>query len=78
MFDFTVRDSQRDDTVRVINQSTSGRVLLKGFRQKVQDIAFESLQSDKLACVDSFGTLYVFQIFDGEDETVKYPFQCFI
>ena len=62
-----------DETVRVVNYHTSHRHLLRGFKRKVEDIAFESFKSNRLACIDSEGTVFVFNIYEsGED--VKYLF----
>lgn len=55
-----------DDHVRVINHHTSSRVLLRGFKKCVEDVNFESFKSNQLACVDSEGTLFVFDIFETE------------
>ena len=62
-----------DETVRVVNYHTSHRHLLRGFKRKVEDIVFESFKSNRLACIDSEGTVFVFNIYEsGED--IKYLF----
>jgi len=62
--------STSDCHVRVINHHTSDRVLLRGFKKKISDIGFESFKSNRLACVDTEGTVYLYDIFEN-DSTVK-------
>ena len=76
MYFFEAKSADDNDTVRVINQHTSERVLLKGFKKRVVDISFESLKSNRIACVDSEGTLYVYEISNGKNK-VEYPFQLY-
>lgn len=74
MLYYLLAKGSADDHVRVINHHTSSRVLLRGFKKCVEDVNFESFKSNQLACVDSEGTLFVFDIFETEGN-VKYLFE---
>ncbi|XP_066936183.1 enhancer of mRNA-decapping protein 4-like isoform X2 [Clytia hemisphaerica] len=66
------RTKEEADSVRVMNQHTSSRTLIKGFNKRVVDISFESFRSNRLACVDSTGTLHVYEISDGGASSVEF------
>ena len=72
-FLFLARNKDEGDSVRVMNQHTSNRVLIKGLKKRVVDIAFESFKSNRLACVDSAGNLHMYEISEGSS-AVKYLF----
>ncbi|XP_065174408.1 enhancer of mRNA-decapping protein 4-like [Sycon ciliatum] len=54
--------------VRVINQRTSTRTLLKGLLAPVADVAFAHASSNLIGCVDSGGNLFIWELSDAEDD----------
>ena len=62
----------KSDQIRVINHQTSTRQLVHGPKKEVVDICFESVQSNRLACVDSEGTLFIYNIEETNPGKIKY------
>ena len=58
--------------MRVINHTTSSRVLLKGFEGKVTSIIFGGPHDNHLACMDMVGNIHVF-LLSEEGGDLKYP-----
>ncbi|XP_077542096.1 enhancer of mRNA-decapping protein 4 homolog Ge-1 isoform X3 [Haemaphysalis longicornis] len=57
--------------VRVLNLQTGVRVLLRGFRGLIRDMAFARLMSPVLiAVVDAFGTLCVYEVHNSDKSTL--------
>ena len=48
--------------VRVVNKELEHRILLRGMRGPVQDLAFAHVSNAILACIDCFGSLFVYTI----------------
>lgn len=58
--------------IRIINQSSTNRGLLKGFTGAITDVAFAHASSNYLAAIDQGGNLYVWKLEEKTME-VKYP-----
>ena len=56
-----VTPGKREGAVRVLHMNSDQRVLLKGMKGKVKDLAFNN-KEPLLACVDEFGNVFVFKI----------------
>lgn len=54
--------------LRLIEQGTNGRTLLKGFVGAIVDVAFCHANSNLLACVDEGGNLHVWDLDKSKDE----------
>lgn len=57
--------------VRVINTTTSERLILKGFDGCIQDLAFSYTDNAYLGCCDSKGNVYVYLIFNEENGSMQ-------
>ena len=62
--------------LRVIQQDTNNRALLKGFVGAIQDVAFAHANSNLLACTDQGGNLHVWDLDKANDfsKIQSYPF----
>ena len=58
--------------IRIINQLSTNRGLLKGFTGSITDVTFAHATSDYLAAIDQGGNLYVWKLEEKSIE-VKYP-----
>ena len=58
--------------IRIINQLSTNRGLLKGFTGSITDVTFAHASSDYLAAIDQGGNLYVWKLEETSME-VKYP-----
>ena len=58
--------------IRIINQLSTNRGLLKGFTGAITDVTFAHTSSDYLAAIDQGGNLYVWKLQENSVE-VKYP-----
>ena len=58
--------------IRIINQLSTNRGLLKGFTGSITDVTFAHATSDYLAAIDQGGNLYVWKLEEKSME-VKYP-----
>ena len=63
-----VLKSRSGYVLRLIQQGTNGRTLLKGFVGAIVDVAFCHATSNLLACVDEGGNLYVWDLDKSKDE----------
>jgi enhancer of mRNA-decapping protein 4 len=60
--------------VRVTNQETSERALIKNLKNDVKDLSFAfSRQQIILGCIDDEGNVLIYEIID-EPSAIKYPF----
>lgn len=61
--------------VRVTNQETNNRTLIKNLKEDIKDLAFAfSREEVLLGCVDSEGNILVYQIEDSPSD-ISYPFK---
>ena len=58
--------------IRIINQLSTNRGLLKDFSGAITDVTFAHAGSDYLAAIDQGGNLYIWKLEEKEME-VKYP-----
>ena len=58
--------------IRIINQLSTNRGLLKGFTGAITDVTFAHASSNYLAAIDQGGNLYVWKLEEKSVE-VKYP-----
>ncbi|XP_033219302.1 enhancer of mRNA-decapping protein 4 isoform X2 [Belonocnema kinseyi] len=59
---YGIKAGNGSGVVRVVNKDMEHRLLLRGMRGPVQDLAFAHVSSAILACVDCFGSLFVYTI----------------
>lgn len=58
--------------IRIINQLSTNRGLLKGFTGAITDVTFAHVSSNYLAAIDQGGNIYVWKLEEKSME-VKYP-----
>lgn len=60
--------------VRVTNQETNNRALIKNLKEDIKDVSFAYSRDDiVLGCVDSEGNILIYQIEDTP-LSISYPF----
>ena len=64
-----VLEGRNGYVLRLIQQETNSRVLLKGFVGAVVDVAFCHVDSNLLACIDQGGNLYIWDLDKTSEET---------
>jgi WD40 repeat protein len=60
--------------VRILNKKTVKKALIKGFTGSIEDLSFAYYNSDHLACIDSAGDVFIWQISEDNDK-IKYPLE---
>lgn len=64
-----VLEGRNGYVLRLIQQDTNNRALLKGFVGAIVDVAFCHANSNLLACVDQGGNLYIWDLDKSKEET---------
>ena len=60
--------------MRILDRKTVQKALIKGFTGSIEDISFAHYDSDHLACIDSAGDIFIWQISEDNDK-IKYPLE---
>ncbi len=66
-----VLEGRNGYVLRLIQQETNTRSLLKGFVGAVVDVSFCHANSNLLACVDQGGNLYIWDLDNFKNETPR-------
>lgn len=64
-----VLEGRNGYVLRLIQQETNNRALLKGFVGAIVDVAFCHSKSNLLACVDQGGNLYIWDLDKSKEES---------
>ena len=73
-----ILESRSGHVVRIIQQKTKDRTLLKKFTGQVLDVSFAHANSNLLAVIDQGGNLYVYDldIANGDVTKIRYIYMC--